>query len=177
MDIVTTRSVLIYVADKRAALGEFARILRGGGRISLFEPINRFAIRAGTTWAGYEFAPVVEIYQKVRAVYDAIQSPSDPMLDFDERDLFQLAEQAGFFPLRLLLEAEISSTEPRAWDGFINTAGNPNIPTLAEAMTRALTAAEREQLTDHLRPLVEQGQGEWRMATAHVYGEKPNERH
>jgi arsenite methyltransferase len=43
VDIVTTRSVLIFVPDRRSAFGEFARILRPSGRISLFEPINRFA--------------------------------------------------------------------------------------------------------------------------------------
>ena len=52
VDVVTTRSVLIYVADKQLAFGEFARVLRPGGRISLFEPINRFAIRRGPVWAG-----------------------------------------------------------------------------------------------------------------------------
>ena len=47
VDVVTTRSVPIYVADKRSAFAEFARVLRAGGRISLAEPINRFAQRAG----------------------------------------------------------------------------------------------------------------------------------
>jgi SAM-dependent methyltransferase len=172
VDVVTTRSVLIYVPDKRAAFGEFARVLRPGGRISLFEPINRFAIRPGGTWAGYDLEPLAELGAKVRAVYGAIRPETDPMLDFDERDLLQLGEQTGFYPLRLALEAEISPTEPRSWDGFVNSAGNPNIPTLAEAMEQALTEAERERLTQHLRPLVEQGRGEWRMATAHLYGTK-----
>jgi ubiquinone/menaquinone biosynthesis C-methylase UbiE len=40
VDVITTRSVLIYVKDKAAALREFYRVLRSGGRISLFEPIN-----------------------------------------------------------------------------------------------------------------------------------------
>src|SRR5262249_24792730 len=127
VDVVTTWSVLIYVGDKAAAFREFARVLRPGGRISLFEPINRFALRPEATWAGYDLGPVGEIGEKVRAVYEAIQPTSDPMLNFDERDLIDLAERAGFFPLRLLLEAEISPTEPRAWDSFLNTAGNPNI--------------------------------------------------
>jgi len=38
VDVVTTRSVLIYVRDKRRAFGEFARVLRPGGWISIFEP-------------------------------------------------------------------------------------------------------------------------------------------
>ena len=41
-DVVTTRSVLIYVAGKREAFAEFHRVLRPGGRLSIFEPINSF---------------------------------------------------------------------------------------------------------------------------------------
>jgi hypothetical protein len=37
-------------------------------------------------------------------------------------------------------------------------------------MDRVLTADEREQLTESLRPAVEEGKGEWRMAFAHVSG-------
>jgi arsenite methyltransferase len=172
VDVVTTRSVLIYVQAKARAFREFARVLRPNGRISLFEPINRFAIRPQPTWGGYDFGEVAEIGAKVRAVYARIQPESDPMLDFDERDLLKLAEEAGFFPLHLLLEAEISPMEPRSWEGFVNSAGNPKIPTFAEAMEQALTESERDRLIAHLRPLVEQGHGEWRMAIAHVYGSK-----
>jgi arsenite methyltransferase len=43
---LTTRSVLIYVADKAGAFREFHRVLRPGGRISLFEPINRYGLDA-----------------------------------------------------------------------------------------------------------------------------------
>lgn len=177
IDVVTTRSVLIYVADKRAAFAEFDRVLRPGGRISLFEPINRFASSSSATdsWAGYDFGPLGEIGAKLRAAYDAIQpSHSDPMLDFDERDLIRLAEDAGFFPIQLLLDAEIKRTDPQTWESFINSSGNPNIPTVAEAMKQVLTAAERERLTAYLRPLVERGLGEWRMATAHLVGIKPD---
>lgn len=174
VDVVTTRSVLIYVGDKAAAFREFARVLRPGGRISLFEPINRFAARRSPTWAGYDLGPVLELGRKIRAVYDAIQPDSDPMLDFDERDLLRLAEDEGFFPLRLFLEAEVGPTEPRSWNGFVNSAGNPNIPTFAEAMEQALDATERARLTRHLRPLVEQGLGEWRLATAQLFGVKPS---
>lgn len=39
VDVVTTRSVLAYVCDKKAALDEFRRVLKPGGRISLMEPI------------------------------------------------------------------------------------------------------------------------------------------
>jgi arsenite methyltransferase len=171
VDVVTTRSVLIYVARKREALREFARALRPGGRISLFEPINRFAVRDPATWWGYDLSGVTAEGLKLSAVFEQLQPrDSDPMLDFDERDLLRYAEQAGFFPLRLVLEADIKRTEPRPWDSFVNLSGNPTIPTFGEAMEQALTPAERERLTGHLRPQVEQGLGEWRMACAYLVG-------
>lgn len=40
-DVVVLRSVLIYIANKDALLRECYRVLRNGGRLSLFEPINR----------------------------------------------------------------------------------------------------------------------------------------
>lgn len=174
VDIVTTRSVLIYVEDKESAFREFARVLRPGGRISLFEPINHFAQTDADTWAGYDVSPIPEISRKIRAVYEAIQPPdSDPMLDFDERDLVDLAEGAGFFPVGLQLEAEIRTPELRSWSSFLHMAGNPRIPTIAEAMDQALTPDEQEQLTAHLRPLVEEGRGVWRMALAYLFATKP----
>jgi arsenite methyltransferase len=174
IDVVTTRSVLIYVADKKSAFHEFARVLRSGGRISLLEPINRFAQTTGSSWIGFDFSPIPEIAGKMRAVYDAIQPPdTDPMVDFDERDLIALAEQAGFHPINLQLEAEVRSTDPIDWETFIHRAGNPRIPTLAEAMDQALSADEREQFVAHLRPLVEEGFGTWRMAMAFLHAVKP----
>jgi arsenite methyltransferase len=174
VDVVTTRSVLIYVVDKSRAFREFARVLRPGGRISLFEPINRFARTGADTWAGYDLSPIPEISRKLRAVYHAIQPPdADPMLDFDERDLLEQAERAGFFPIHLDLKTEIGPPHPVAWESFLSSAGNPRIPTVAEAMNQALTRDERERFTEYLRPLVEQGRGTSRMATAFLYAVKP----
>jgi arsenite methyltransferase len=170
VDVATTRSVLIYVDDKQSAFREFARVLRPGGRLSIFEPINRFARRSIDTWMGYDLVPVSALAAKVRSVYEAIQPlETDPMLSFDERDLLVMAEQAGFFPINLQLDVEVRSTEPVSWEKFVSTAGNPRIPTLAEAMEETLTKEEAAAFTAHLRPLVEEGHGTWRMATAHLW--------
>jgi arsenite methyltransferase len=173
-DVVTTRSVLIYVKDKAGAFGEFARVLRSGGRASLFEPINRFGMdeRREGFW-GFPGDGVLELARKVDRIYEEIQPPDDPMLDFDERDLFKLAEDAGFFPIDLELLAYIRPSEPRPWDGFLKSSGNPRIPTIEEAMDRALTPEERERFSEHLRPLVEGGKGVWRMAQAYLTAVKP----
>jgi len=43
VDAVTTRSVLIYVPAKGQAFREFHRVLKAGGQVSIFEPINAVA--------------------------------------------------------------------------------------------------------------------------------------
>jgi arsenite methyltransferase len=166
--------VLIYVANKARSFREFFRVLRAGGRVSLYEPINRFGMedRRQGFW-GYPSNGVHHLAKKVEGVFAAIQPPSDPMIDFDERDLVRHAENAGFFPIDLELQIEVRATEPRPWPAFANSSGNPKIPTIAQAMDQALTPEEREQLADHLRPLVEEGRGVWRMAHAYLPAVKP----
>src|SRR6266511_908511 len=52
IDAVTVRSVLIYVRAKGEAFTSFHRVLRAGGRLSIFEPINRLLRPepTGTFW-------------------------------------------------------------------------------------------------------------------------------
>jgi arsenite methyltransferase len=174
VDVVTTRSVLIYVPDKAASFREFLRVLRPGGRFSCFEPINRFGLeeRREGFW-GYPSNGLSELAKRVEQVFEAIQPPDDPMLDFDERDLIRLAEEVGFFPIELELQAEIRAPEPRPWGAFLHQSGNPKIPTISEAMDQALSPEERERFSDHLRVLVEEGKGVWRMAQAYLRAVKP----
>jgi SAM-dependent methyltransferase len=174
VDVVTTRAVLIYVPEKAQAFAEFFRVLRPGGRLSCFEPINRFGMeeRRQGFW-GYPGNGVADLAERVEQVYAEIQPPDDPMLDFDERDLISHAEVAGFFPIELELQAFIRAAEPRPWDAFLHSSGNPKIPTIAEAMDKALTPEERERLSAHLRALVEEGKGVWRMAHAYLRAVKP----
>ncbi len=174
VDVVTTRSVLIYVADKEAAFAEFYRLLRPGGRISLFEPINVYFQRDDPTrfWF-FDVTLVQEPAAKVRELYERLQPrEKDPMLDFDERDLLAMVEKAGFEEVHLRLEANIDAVEPMKWETLVNSAGNPKIPTLAEAMEEVLTPAEREALETHLRPQAEAGQGIRRLAVAYLWARK-----
>ncbi len=182
LDAVTTRSVLIYVSAKQRAFDEFYRVLRSpdavsgkpGGVLSLFEPINRFSWpEPPQRFNGYRVTPVVEIANKVKAVYESLQPPdTDPMTDFDERDLITCAEKAGFTQVSLELQVEIKPPDNASWEAFIHIPGNPKIPTLEEAMQQALTPGEREAFVHHLRPLVEARQGQSRSALAYLWAVK-----
>jgi arsenite methyltransferase len=165
VDAVTLRSVLIYEPDKAAAFAEFHRVLRPGGRVSLFEPINR----SSNLFDGYDFGPVAELAAKVREVYEAIQpADSDPMRNFDERDLISLAERAGFGELHLELRVDVRPSPPTPWTAIVNIASNPRVPTLAEAMGQVLTPEEVDRMTTYLQPLVEQGHGTRRLAVFYL---------
>jgi arsenite methyltransferase len=172
VDAVVLRSVLIYEADKAAAFSEFLRVLRPGGRLSLFEPINRYS----SFLRGFDPGPAAGLMARVIKIFETIQpADSDPMRNFDERDLVAFAETAGFEDIHLDLSVDVRRTPPLPWQTLLNIATNPLLPTLGEAMHQALTTDETERLTAHLRPQVEQGGGIRRLATAYLSAHRPHD--
>ncbi len=175
VDVVTTRSVLIYVDDKARAFGEFRRVLKPDGRVSVFEPINRYFSRwdgasRPVRFFGHDAGPAADAAAKVRAYVERLQPPdSDPMMDFDERDLLRLAERSGFREVHLELRVDIEPTKPRSWDETLRGSGNPKLPAFEEVLREALSAEERELFAAHFRPLVETGGGAHRMAHAYLW--------
>ena len=171
VDAVTTRSVLIYVADKAAAFREFHRVLKPGGRVALFEPINRATFER--PWPGEEVEAVRDFAQRLRAFYGELQPvDSDPMMNFDERDLLRLCEAAGFKNVRLEFHLLLVPSPPQKWETFINSPGNPNIPPLAEAMKQLFNDEEERLLETHVRPRVESGGGQAASAVAYLRATK-----
>lgn len=176
VEVVTTRSVLIYVADKPRALAEFYRVLAPGGRISLFEPINRYFFPPPEdVFMGYDVGPVLPLARKVLAVARREQSigKDHPMMNFGERDLVEYAEGAGFREVHLELHVDIGSLRaPASWEAFYNAAPNPNAPTLKEAVEEALDQEGARRFTDHLRVEFEAKRGVHRLAAAYLWAVK-----
>jgi arsenite methyltransferase len=172
VDIITTRSVLIYLNNKRPAFDEFMRVLKPGGRLSIFEPINRFGHpRPPHLLLGYDVSSVQDLAAKIRAQLAQHLTDQHPLLNFDERDLLKFALEAGFCPVRADYSAHVrvdNAPVTNNWDTFKSMSGNPLAPTLEEVMEAALSPAEKRSLEQHLRPLVENGAGR-RLWSASVY--------
>jgi SAM-dependent methyltransferase len=88
VDVVTVRSVLIYVDDKASAFRAFYRVLRPGGRLSIFEPINNYFADSTTEFWGLDARPIQDLVQKVWDFegWDEGSYESDPMMNFTEKD-------------------------------------------------------------------------------------------
>jgi arsenite methyltransferase len=176
VDAVTTRSVLIYVKDKPAAFHEFLRVLKPGGWLSIWEPINKFneTYRQGEYWWRWDAAaPVRDLAERMRDHFHKLQPPdSDPMLDFDEIDLLRTCEDAGFHRIKLVHQVDIRRGQPLPWDVMLNVAGNPNIPTQREIIAEIFTAEEAARWEACVRPIIESGAMPERSSVAHVTARK-----
>ena len=171
VDAVTTRSVLIYVKDKARAMREFFRVLRPGGRASLFEPVNVLMSAADPDlFHGYDVTPVKALAARVQALYASIQPPgTDP----DGR--LRRPGPGAPRPRRRVQRDQPGiagqreeSQGPRARERFLRMSGNPLQPTFQEVLQQVLSAQEAGELTRHLRPLVESGTGLERTALAYL---------
>jgi arsenite methyltransferase len=145
VDAVVTRSVLIYVEDKGEAAKEFARVLRRGGHISLFEPINR---RNLLLTQAVDFSPLGELGERVRAWNeDFYANADDPMLNFDESDLERFFVNAGFVDVRIDLGA---NEHQIGGERYLNQVGAPGRPTLLERWRAAFAPDDVRRLTEFL---------------------------
>src|SRR6266545_6473917 len=106
------------------------------------EPEGRFL--------GVDLHEIQPLVQRLRDCYNQLGSGDEAMLDFDERDLLELAHEAGFPRVDVKLEARIErgriwGSEPPPLDRLLATAPNPNAPTFQEVLAAEFTANERER--------------------------------
>jgi arsenite methyltransferase len=180
VDVVTMRSVVIYVEDKQRAFDAFHRVLRPGGRLSMFEPINRFTFpEPEGQYIGFDLTPVAPLVRRVKEAYKRLSGNRDvTLIDFDERDLLGFAQRSGFRKVELSYEASIERGAGAhwgnevSWDTFLRIAPNPLAPSLAETIDQALTPEEAERFIAHMRPLFESKEGTARSAVAYLRARK-----
>jgi arsenite methyltransferase len=161
VDVVTTRAVLAYVANKVAALREFRRVLKPGGRISIAEPILRDEALAVSALRQIVEARPADSRDRVLPLlhrWKAAQFPdtvekiqASPITNYSERDLVAFFRACGFVEIHLELHIDVLPVVPTPWETFIRTAPHPLAPSLGEILAKHFTAEERQILEEDIR--------------------------
>jgi arsenite methyltransferase len=176
VDAVTTRSVIIYVTDKQRAFDEFFRVLKPGGRVSMFEPIAKLGREfvSQDYYLGYDIRPIKEIMDNVAEHNKEEHKTQSTMGDFDERDLIKMLQQSGFSHIEFDLNVTVGKAGLYSgnWEAFYNSSPNPLASSLREKFEATLTEEERKRAIAHLRPLVETNTGRYAQCLAFLRAEK-----
>jgi arsenite methyltransferase len=176
VDVVVLRSVLIYVADRASAFQTFARVLRPGGRLSLFEPVASFfagpvaEARSGD-YFGWDLSAVAALADAVRARYRSVAGPNDPMLTLEVPELVAHAEAAGFNAITARLTATSLPAPPgdeTAITAVLHGRPNPNLPSAAELAEETLGPYAAAQFLAALASAVRTGGGRARHSVVHL---------
>jgi arsenite methyltransferase len=167
VDAVCTRAALAYVADKPAALREFFRVLKPGGRISICEPIlqdEAFYARALRRRVEAQAGAPSDRFLGLLHRWKAAQFPDteescakNPLTNYSERSLLNFVREAGFDEIHLQLEIDVKPTLTRSWDVFIGSSPHPWAPPLRQILAEQFTAEERQLFESVVRPPLESG--------------------
>ena len=173
VDVVTTRSVLIYLADKQAGVRELYRVLKPAGRASIFEPINEVWEQMRTrVYASGFYAPLQPEWGEVWKHYEThAKDWWGTLVGWDERELIGWFEAAGFSTINVSYElmSGLRMQKPRKADIAAGIRGrpNPNTPSYEEVARTVLGDGADDYLERYAQLLVS-GEGP-RSASASVY--------
>jgi arsenite methyltransferase len=182
VDVVATRAVLAYVADKASALTEFCRVLKPQGRISLAEPIfqddalltsSLRAMLEAKTPATEGILPLLHRWKAAQFPDTAHKMAASPITNYSERDLFELAHRTGFTDIHLELHIDMYPCPVSSWDVVLGSSPHPWSPTLSRVLEEQFTPEERRRFEQALRPMVESGKALSVTRMAYLSARKP----
>ena len=166
-DVVTSRAVLAYVADKPAALREIRRILKPGGRLSMAEPVFREEALAAAALkkvvealppeADGRFLTLLHRWKSLQFPDTEEKIAQNPLVNFSERDLLRHVQDAGFPEIHLELHIDVTSAMATTWEEFVHIRPHPWASSLAAVLPVSFDAAERAYFELVIRASFEAG--------------------
>ncbi len=167
VDVVVTRAVLAYVMDKSAALREFQRILKPGGRISIAEPVMqdeafcamtlRNRLDALAQCGDDRFLMLLHRWKSSQFPDTREELEKNPIVNYSERDLLTMVVTCGFSDIHLQLNIDVHRALSTSWDVFIGTSPHPWAPSLSSIFAHRFSADDRQFFEQIVRPSVEAG--------------------
>jgi arsenite methyltransferase len=167
VDVVATRAVLAYVPDKNAALREFYRVLKPGGRISIAEPIlqdDAFHARALRNRIDSQPLEPKDRFLILLHRWKAAQFPDteelcakSPIANYSERDLLNFVRGCGFTDIHLQLHIDVTPSQITSWEVFLGASPHPWAPPLKDILAEQFTAEDKQFFEQMVRPTVESG--------------------
>jgi arsenite methyltransferase len=164
VDVVTTRAVLAYVSDKQAVLGEFFRVLKFGGRVSIAEPVWREealaakALRTTLSEHGAEQDRFMSLLHRLKAAQfpDTDEGIAQcPLVNYSERDLVGFALQAGFTDIHMEFHIDVLPPLTTSWDIFLDSSLHPWAPAPRVVLSERFTPDEALFFEQIFRPVIE----------------------
>jgi ubiquinone/menaquinone biosynthesis C-methylase UbiE len=165
VDAVTTRATLAYVPDKLAALREFYRILRPGGRISIAEPILqddalmasalRLLIESQANRSQDRFLPLLHRWKAAQYPDTPEKIANSPIANYSERNLFDFFRTCGFAEIHMELHIDMLPSILKSWEVFLRFSPHPWAPPLSVILAEQFTPEERQYFEQIARPIVE----------------------
>lgn len=152
VDAAVTRSVLMYVDDVARAAHELHRVLRPGGRLSFFEPINKKGTYIAPT---VDWTPLGDdAARRVAEEWEA-HVAVDPLLRLDDEELAGALRAAGFTDVRVDYEVleERWIVDGRTVEQRLDSVGAAGQLSLRERWRAHLGEETTRSLVAHLHSL------------------------
>jgi arsenite methyltransferase len=151
VDAAILRSVLVHVSDVGVTVGELARVLRPGGRLSLREPLNRDGTYLATA---VDWSPLGALGEQIRAEWESFAA-ADPLQQLDPDALVGQLEGAGFTAVERSVEdpGEDWAVTDESVDARLDARGSPSAPSARERWRQAFGEDGLAAIEAHLKSL------------------------